>query len=99
MTTYQMLETLNRPVAYGFHSEEQTLPYFVIMGAGQDVFAADNTYYHTQERERIEYYFKHKDPAFEAEIEALLLANDKPYDKSEDVYIDDQGVFVIYYYI
>ena len=35
----------------------------------------------------------------EARIEALLLENGYLYDKSEDVYIEDEGVFVIYYTI
>lgn len=97
MTVFQMLETLDRPVAYGYHSTEQELPYFCIVGNGQDQFQADNTYYLTKDRTQIEYYFKRKDPDFEAEIEALLLENGFRYDKTEDIYIEDQDVFLIYY--
>lgn len=99
MTVLEMLQTLERPVAYGYHSADQELPYFCIMGAGQDVFEADNTYYTKQNRTQIEYYFKAKDGTFEAEIEDLLLSNGHRYEKSEDVYIEDQDVFLIYYTI
>lgn len=97
MTLYQILTQLNRPVAYGYHSSDQELPYFCIMGAGQDQFEADNTYYTTKDRYQVEYYFKTKDPSFEQEIESLLLEHGFKYYKSEDVYLDDQDVFVIYY--
>ena len=33
----------------------------------------------------------------EAAIEKVLLDNGLLYDKSEDVFIEDEGVFVIYY--
>lgn len=97
MTVYQMMATLGRPVAYGYHSKEVELPYFCLMGTGQDRFEADNTYYTTKDRTQIEYYFKRKDPAFEHQIEALLLQNGYRYEKSEDAYLDDQDVFLIYY--
>lgn len=97
MTIYQMLSTLGCPVAYGYHSKEQSLPYFCIVGAGQDRFEADNTYYVTENRWQIEYYFKIKNVEFEASIEALLLDNGYHYEKSEDIYIEDQDVYLIYY--
>lgn len=97
MTVFQMMQQLGRPVAYGFHSKPQELPYFCLMGAGQDQFLADNTYYKKRDRTQIEYYFKHKDPDFEGEIEDLLLENGFRYEKSEDVYLEDEGVFLIYY--
>lgn len=97
MTVLSLLQTLGRPVAYGYHSADQELPYFCLMGAGQDVFEADTTYYVKKDRTQIEYYFKQKDSAFEDEIEELLLEHGLRYEKSEDVYIEDQGVFLIYY--
>lgn len=97
MTVYEMLSTLGRPVAYGYHTGDKQLPYFCIMGAGQDQFEADTTYYLTKDRYQVEYYYKQKDPEFEQQIEELLLDNGYRYDKSEDVYLDDQDVFLIYY--
>lgn len=97
MSIFQLIQTLGKPVAYGYHSEEQKLPYFCIVGAGQDHFEADTTYYVTKNRTQIEYYFKTKDEAFEAQIENLLLINGYRYDKSEDIYEESQDVFLIYY--
>lgn len=97
MTLFQLLSTLGKPVAYGYHSKPQDLPYFCIMGIGQDQFEADNTYYTKQDRWQIEYYFINKDPVFENSIEELLLNNGYKYSKSEDVYIEGEDVFVIYY--
>ena len=104
MTLFEILtnpETgLGIPCAYShFRDDEvpESPPYLVYMGDGQDTFEADNTYYWTRNRYQIEYYFTTKDEDQEAAIEKLLLDNGYLYDKTEDVYIEDQGVFVIYY--
>lgn len=97
MTLYQILQEVNIPVVYGRHTDRVVAPYLMIIGNGQDHFDADNTYYYVQDRQTIEYYFKRKDPAFEKMIEQLLLDNGYRYYKSEDLYIDDEEVFLIYY--
>lgn len=97
MTLYEILETLGLPVAYGVFKEEQTTPYIVYIGGGQRDFPADDTYYHRRNRYQVEFYFKEKDEELEAEIEQLLLDHGFPYIKSEDVYLNDQGIFMIYY--
>ena len=50
-------------------------------------------------RDQIEYYFTQKNEANETAIEDALLENGFLYEKSEDVYIEDENVFVIYYNI
>ena len=60
---------------------------------------ADNTHYWRRNAYQVEYYFTAKNEQNEASIEDALLAAGYLYDKSEDVYIQDQNVFVIYYYI
>lgn len=100
MTIYELLtsdEDFNLPVAYGYHSTEQHLPYICLMGAGQDTFAGDDTFIYKQDRTQIELYFKKKNPAIEQALESLLLENGYLYEKSEDVYIEDEDVFMIYY--
>lgn len=72
-------------------------PYLATIGAGQDNFEADNTYYQKHDLTQLELYFAEKNPTLEAKIEKDLLDNGLLYTKSEDVYIEDQGVFVIYY--
>lgn len=99
MTLYELLETTGLPVAYGVFDEEQDPPYIAYIGSGQMDFAADDTYYHRKNRYQIEYYFKEKDEDKEAEIEQLLLDNGYPYQKSEDLYLDDQRLFLIYYQV
>lgn len=106
MTIYQILTDsehgVHLPVAYSHFAEKNSPsepPYLVYIGSGQDTFQADNTHYYKENRYQIEYYFTEKDERQEAEIEQVLLDNGFLYDKSEDVYIEDEGVFVIYYQI
>ena len=105
-TLYEMLTDsqtgLEIPCAYSHFTGEdfpEAPPYLVYLGDGQDNFEADNTYYWGQNRYRLEYYFTKKDESLEAQIEQFLLGNGFLYEKSEDVYIQDQDVFVIYYNI
>lgn len=100
MTLFEILQQTGLPCAYSHFDEENSPaapPYIVYLGGGQDNFEADNTYYYQRNRYQIEYYFTKKDEDAEAQIEQMLLANGYLYDKSEDVYIEDEGVFVIYY--
>jgi hypothetical protein len=71
----------------------------VYIGNGQDNLDADNTHYWRNNRYQVEYYFTTKNEQNEASIEDALLDAGYLYEKSEDIYIEDQGVFVIYYYI
>lgn len=104
MTLYEILTDPNSglglPCAYSHFRDDQTPaspPFLVYLGDGQEDFAADNTYYHKENRYRIEYYFTAKNETIENQIEELLLEHGYLYDKSEDVYIESEGVFVIYY--
>lgn len=106
MTLYQILSDPNNglglPCAYSHFKGEDVPtgpPYLVYLGNGQTRFEADNTYYWKKNQYQIEYYFSAKDEIREEKIEKLLLDHGFLYDKSEDVYIEEQGVFVIYYYI
>ena len=69
------------------------------IGTGQETFEADNTHYYRRNTYQVEYYFTTKNESNESAIEEALLGAGYLYDKSEDVYIEDEGVFVIYYYI
>lgn len=99
MTIFQTLQTTGLPCAYSHFKTPQTPPYLVYIGNGQEKLDADNTRYWRENNYQIEYYFTAKNETAEAAIEDALLNGGYVYDKSEDIYIEDQGVFVIYYYV
>lgn len=99
MTIYETLQGTGLPCAYSHFKDSQAPPYIVYIGSGQDDLNADNTHYWRNNRYQVEYYFTIKNEQNEASIEDALLDAGYLYDKSEDVYIEDEGVFVIYYYI
>jgi len=99
MTIFQVLQSTGLPCAYSHFKKKQSPPYIVYIGSGQDVFEADNTHYWKENTYQVEYYFTTKNEQNEASIENALLEAGYLYDKSEDNYIEDEGVFVIYYYI
>lgn len=106
MTLYQILTDKDTgvgiPVVYSHFTDKHSPvepPYIAYIGNGQDNFKADNTFYYSENNYQIEYYFTEKDESEEAKIEKCLLDNGFRYEKSEDVYIEDEGVFVIYYQI
>ena len=99
MTIYQVLQSTGLPCAYSHFKKPVEPPYIVYIGDGQDTMDADNTHYWRNNRYQIEYYFTLKNEKNETAIEDALLDNGYNYTKSEDVYIEDEGVFVIYYTI
>lgn len=98
MSIYSTLSTLHLPCAYSHFKTDQEPPYIVYIGGGQDTFGADNTWYHRKNTYQVEYYFKTKSETNEAAIEAALLAGGFLYEKSEDIYLEDEDAFLIYYY-
>ena len=93
------LKTTGIPCVYSHFRQGMTPPYIAYIGNGQDTFQADNTHYWKKNRYQVEYYFKDKDEVKEASIESALLGAGFLYEKSEDLYLEDQNVFLIYYYI
>ena len=99
MTIFETLQSTGLPCAYSHFKKSQTPPYIVYIGNGQDTFQADNTHYWKENSYQVEYYFTTKNESNEASIENALLGAGFLYEKSEDIYIEDEEVFVIYYYI
>lgn len=100
MTIQQVLKSTGLPCAYSHFRENDSPkapPYIVYIGGGQNVMDADNTHYWRENQYQIEYYFTTKDESKETAIEDALLENGFLYDKSEDIFIEDENVFVIYY--
>ena len=98
MISTTLLKT-NLPCAYSHFKKPVTPPFIVYMGNGQTTFGADNTWHYTNNKYRIEYYFTEKNEQNEKAIEEVLLQDGFNYDKSEDSYIESEGLFVIYYYV
>ena len=99
MTIYQTLQSTGLPCAYSHFRTKIEPPFIVYIGNGQNVMDADNTHYWRENTYQVEYYFTEKNEENEAVIEEKLLENGFLYEKSGDVYIEDEGIFVIYYYI
>lgn len=99
MSLITTLQATKLPCAYSHFNTPQTPPYIVYIGNGQSNLNADNTHYYRKNEYQVEYYFTQKNEANEEAIESALLADGFLYDKSEDIYIESEGVFVIYYYI
>ena len=98
MSIYSTLQSTGLPCAYSHFKTDQTPPYIVYIGKGQDNLDADNTHYWRNNRYQVEYYFTEKSESNEASIEDALLGAGFLYEKSEDIYLEDQDVFLIYYY-
>lgn len=96
---YDTLQSTNLPCAYSHFKTKQEPPYIVYIGNGQETFEADNTHYWKTNSYQVEYYFTEKNEQNEASIEDALLNAGYLYEKSEDIFIESEGVFVIYYYI
>ena len=109
-TALDAIETLGLPWTYmTFRSgtfedrdgnEHEVVPPFVVYyGAGQNKLSADDTHYWSEDIYNLEYYFKDKSSTNEEGIEAAILDAGFQFEKSEDEYLEDEDVFVIYYYL
>lgn len=99
MAIYETLQGTGIPCAYAKFKIPKTPPYIVYLGGGQNTLQADNTHYWRENTYQIEYYFTEKNETNETAIEDALLTAGYLYTKSEDVYIESEDVFVIYYYV
>lgn len=86
-------------VRYSHFTNPAEPPFLVYLGNGQAQDHAQDTIYWKLNTYQIEYYYKAKDPALEEIIETTLLTNGFRYTKSEDTWIESEGIFVIYYYV
>ena len=100
MTIFETLQSTGLTCVYShFKKKGVKPPYIAYFGSGQRTLDADNTHYWRENTYQVEYYFIDKEESKEAAIEDALLENGFIYEKSEDVFIDEENVFVIYYYI
>ena len=95
----EALNTTGLPVRYSHFTNPADPPFLVYLGNGQNQFDADDSIFWKENEYRIEFYYTEKDPGMEETIEAALLAYGFRYTKSEDTWIESEGVFLIYYYV
>lgn len=96
-TITETLAGLPIPAAYSHFKTRQEPPFVVYIGAGQTQFDGDDTLYWRRNTYQIEYYFTEKNEANETALEDALLAGGFKFTKSGDTFIEDMGVFVIFY--
>lgn len=87
------------PCVYSHSEKGVTPPYIAYIGSGQEQFKADNTRFSYYNTYQVEFYFKEKNEDLEETIEQTLLADGFFFDKSEDIFLEDENVFLIYYYV
>ena len=98
---YDLLKTLNIPVAYDHFSSGKTKvpPFIAYREITPETFKADSiTYYRPYEFE-IELVTEKKDIALEQTIEDLLTTNNIPYDKSDEVWDEEEKIYHNFYEI
>lgn len=98
---YDMLKTLNIPVAYDhFDSNKQINPPFIVYRElAPETFKADGiTYYRPYEFE-IELVTEIKDVSLEGQVETLLTENNIPYDIDNELWDDDEKIYHNFYEI
>lgn len=93
------LKKTGLPCAYSHFRSPVKPPYLVYIGSGMDSMTGDNTLYWRENTYQVEFYFKEKNEAQEKAIEEILLEDGFIFEKSEDIYLEDEDVFMIYYYL
>lgn len=101
---YDLLKTLEIPVAYDhFVTEKNTPapepPFIAYRESSPEIFKADGKAYYRPYNYDIELVTEKKDVALEKTIEDLLTENNIPYDKSDEVWDEEEKIYHNFYEI
>lgn len=96
---YKLLKKTGLQVSYMRNKKEIELPYLIYLGNGSINFKADNKIYNTDNTYIVEYYFKNKNENLERQIEALFNENNIIWEKTEDIFIPDENMIFIRYFL
>lgn len=98
---YDLLKTLNIPVAYNHFETKQnvTPPFIAYRESTPETFKADGRIYYRPYEFQIELVTEKKDVVLEKTIEELLTNNNIPYEKSDEVWDEDEKIYHNYYEI
>lgn len=98
---YDLLKTLNIPVAYDHFDSNKNInpPFIVYRESSPETFKADGiTYYRPYEFE-LELVTEKKDIVLQNTIEELLTNNNIPYDIDDDVWDEQEKIYHNFYEI
>ena len=98
MSIMSALQATGLPCAYSHFKRAQEPPFIAYIQYGQNQLSADDTRHWHRNIYQVEYYFTEKSAAAEAAIEKALLDAGYQFTRSEDVYLEDEDVFVAYYF-
>ena len=98
---YNLLKTLNIPVAYNeFPSDKEiSIPFIVYRETSPNTFKADGITYHQFFNFEIELITEKKEIVLERQLEELLTINKIPYDKNDEVWDSDEKIYHNFYEI
>lgn len=98
---FELLKTLNIPVAYDHFDDNKNLvpPFMAYREQVPDNFKADNKTYVSFLNFEIELVTSKKDVELENKISELLTENNIPYDKDDEKWDDDEKIYHIFYEI
>lgn len=98
---FKLLKSVGIPVAYDhFDDNKLTNPPFIAYREQQpDNFKADNTVYSVFLNYEIELVTSKKDVELENKISDLLTKNDIPYEKTDEIWDNDEKIYHIFYEI
>lgn len=98
-TLYDLLVTLNKPVAYDHFTNDDTIPPFILYrNIDTNTFKADDKVYAKSNNYIVDLITDKKDTTTEGSLETLFTSNNLPFDKSED-FIESERIFQIRYFI
>lgn len=92
------LDATGLPWAYSHFEQKVEPPFLAYIQNGQNQLSADDTRHWHRNIYQVEYYFKTKNTAAEEAIEKALLDAGFQFTRSEDIYLEDEDVFLVYYY-
>ncbi len=98
---YDLLKKLNIPVAYDHFEVSQNVvpPFIAYRESDLLTFKADDKTFYKLYNFEIELITEKKDIALEKTIEELLETNNIPYDKSDEVWDEDEKIYHNFYEI
>lgn len=96
---YTILKKFFKKVAYKVFKNPVEPPFAIYYRDGLQTTGADNINYYNYNTYTIEIYTDTPDRDLEEKLENELINNEIFYKKSGDIYISDEKMYVVYFYI